>query len=148
MKGLTLFVTTTALFLAACGQQEPAEPQQPAGDQAAAPAEETTAVEAQFDQAFVDHMHAHAEQLDELMFALADDDLEGAMTSAYWLSRHEKVDGVPDEWLQYITGMRDAALDVEAATDLEAARVAAEEISTQCQACHTAAGVNTNDSPE
>ena len=148
MKGLTLLVTTTALCLTACGKQEPAEPQQPADDQAAPPVEEAAPVQAEFDQAFIDHMHAHAEQLDELMFALADDDLQGAMTPAYWLSGHEPVAGVPDEWLQYISGVREAASAVEAATDIEAARVAAEEISTHCQGCHTAAGVNTHNSPE
>ena len=148
MKGHTLFVITTALFLTACGRQEPAEPQQSAGDQAAPPVEEAAPERAEFDQAFVDHMHAHAEQLDELMFALADDDLAGAMTPAYWLSGHEPVAGVPDEWLQYVAGMREAASAVEAATDLDAARAAAEEISAQCQGCHTAAGINSHDSPE
>ena len=38
-----------------------------------------------------------------------------------------------------------AASKVEAAADLDAARTAAEEISAQCQACHTAAGVNMHD---
>ena len=86
-------------------------------------------------------MHAHAEQMDELMFALADGDLVGAMTPAYWLGRHKTVRGVPDEWQKYVAGMREAALAVESANDLETARAAAEEISKQCQGCHTAAGV-------
>jgi len=76
------------------------------------------------------------------MFALADDDLVGAMTPAFWLSRHDGVEGIPVEWQQYVTGMRQAASAVEAANDLETARVAAERISDQCQACHNAAGVN------
>jgi cytochrome c556 len=87
-------------------------------------------------------MHAHAEQLDELMFALADDDLEAAATPAFWLSRHDTVDGIPEEWQEYVTGMREAAAEVEAASDLEAAKAAAEDISDQCQACHNAAGIN------
>lgn len=105
----------------------------------------TTAVAEQprFDQAFIDHMHAHAEQLDDLMFALADGDLEGAMTPAFWLSRHDAVEGVPEEWQQYVTGMRKAAAAVESAGDLEAAKAAAERLSEQCQACHTAAGIST-----
>ncbi len=86
-------------------------------------------------------MHEHATKLDELMFALADDDLMGAATPAYWLSQHDAVDGVPEEWQDYITAMRNAAYEVETATDLESARAAAEEISAQCQGCHTAAGV-------
>ena len=145
MKVHTLLVTAIVLCLAACGKQEPTDAQQPAGDQAAAPIEETATKQAKFDQGFVDHMHAHAEQLDELMFALADGDLEGAQTPAYWLSRHETVTGIPDEWQDYVIGMRDAAFDVGAATDLEAARAAAEEISAQCQACHDAAGINALD---
>ncbi len=139
MKVLTLLTAMFALSLAGCGKQESTEPEQ-AASEPAAPAPQAQAM--QFDQAFIDHMHAHAEQLDELMFALADDDLDGAMTPAYWLSRHDAVSGVPDEWQQYIAGMRSAALAVEASTDLEAARAAAEEISVQCQGCHTAAGVN------
>ena len=87
-------------------------------------------------------MHDHADKLDELMFALADGNLEDAMTPAYWLSRHETVDGVPQEWQQYVTNMRGAAMAVESAGDLEAARAAAEQISRQCQACHEAAGIN------
>jgi cytochrome c556 len=131
-----------ALCLVACSKQQPAEPEQPAAEQAAA-AEEVAAQQPVFDQAFVDHMHAHAEQLDELMFALADGDLEGAMTPAFWLSRHDAVEGIPEEWQEYVTGMREAAAEIEAASDLETAKAAAERISERCQACHTAAGVNT-----
>ena len=141
MKVHALWVAAIALCLAACSKQEPAEPQQAESEPAAAPAEETAEAKPEFDQAFVDHMHAHAEQLDDLMFALADGDLEGAMTPAYWLARHETVAGVPGEWQQYIYGIREAATAVEAATDVETARVAAEKLSDQCQGCHSAAGV-------
>jgi hypothetical protein len=137
MKVHVLLLTAYALCLSACSKQEPAEPEQPPAETAQAAVEQP-----RFDQAFIDHMHAHAEQLDELMFALADDDLEGAMTPAFWLSRHETVEGVPDEWQQYVTGMREAATAVEAAGDLETAKAAAERISNQCQACHTVAGIN------
>lgn len=142
MRVHVFLLTAFTLCLVACSKQEPAEPEQPAAEQAAV-VEEVAAQTPEFDQAFIDHMHAHAEQLDELMFALADDDLEGAMTPAFWLSRHDAVEGIPEEWLQYVTGMREAAAAVEAANDLETAKAAAENISNQCQACHTAAGVNT-----
>ena len=142
MKTYALWFASFALVLAACGKQEPAEPQQP--DDSAAPA--TSAAGAgparAFDEAFMEHMHMHADQLDVLMFALADDDLEGAMTPAYWLSTHDSIEGVPEEWQQYVVGMRTAASEVEAANDLESARAAAEEISLHCQACHVAAGVD------
>jgi cytochrome c556 len=141
MRVHALLLTWFALSLAACSKQEPAEPEQPATEQAAV-VEEIAAQKPEFDQAFIDHMHAHAEQLDELMFALADDDLHGAMTPAFWLSRHDTVEGIPEEWQQYVTGMREAAAAVEAANDLDTAKVAAERISAQCQACHSAAGVN------
>lgn len=137
MRTTTFFALTLALCLAACGKQEAPAPV----EEAAAPAAEAAADKPEFDQAFIDHMHAHAEQLDELMFALADDDLHGAMTPAYWLSRHDAVAGVPNEWQHFITGMREAASGVESAPDLEAARIAAEQISDQCQGCHEAAGV-------
>ena len=149
MKVYTLWIIAIALSLTACSKQEPAEPQTPEPDQAAAPAEAAPAeaapaeeATAQFDDAFISHMHEHAEKLDDLMFALADDDLAGAATPAYWLSQHDAVDGVPEEWQYYLTGMRNAAYEVETADDLETARTAAEEISAQCQACHAAAGVS------
>ena len=142
MRVHALWLTAFTLCLSACSEQEPAEPEQVVAEQAAV-AEETAAVEPEVDQAFIDHMHAHAEQLDELMFALADGDLQGAMTPAFWLSRHDTVEGIPEEWQQYVTGMREAAAAVEVANDLETAKAAAEDISNQCQACHGAAGVNT-----
>lgn len=136
-----LLMTAFALCLAACGKQEAAQPEQPATGQDVAVAE-ASAGQPGFDQAFIDHMHAHAEQLDELMFALADGDLDGAMTPAFWLSRHDSVEGIPAEWQQYVNGMREAASAVETASDLETAKAAAERISGQCQACHDAAGIN------
>ena len=144
-----LWLIATALFLAACSKQEP--PPEPEEPQVAAPAsgpqeaasQETAEPEFAVSEAFVDHMHAHAEQMDELMFALSDGDLDGAMTPAYWLSRHKTVSGVPEEWQQHIVGMREAALEVEAATDIETARAAAEKISEHCQGCHAVAGVTT-----
>lgn len=143
MRVHALLLTAFALCLVACSKQEPAEPEQPATEEAVAVAETAVAEQPRFDQAFIDHMHAHAEQLDDLMFALADGDLEGAMTPAFWLSRHDAVEGVPEEWQQYVTGMRKAAAAVESAGDLEAAKAAAERLSEQCQACHTAAGIST-----
>jgi cytochrome c556 len=141
MRVHALLFTAFAMCLAACGKQEPAAPEEPAVGQDTV-VEEAAAQRPEFDQAFIDHMHVHAEQLDELMFALADGDLEGAMTPAFWLSRHDAVEGIPKEWQQYVTGMREAAAEVEAATDLEAAKMAAERISDRCQACHSAAGIS------
>ncbi len=82
---------------------------------------------------FIDHMHVHAERLDELNFALADDDLEGAMTAAYWLSGHQEVEGIREEWRPFLEGMREAAQAVEEASDLDTAKAAAERINEQCQ---------------
>ncbi len=143
MNTKALWLASIALVLAACGKQEPVEPEQP--DDTAAPAAavaEEPASAPTFDAAFTEHMHKHADQLDDLMFALADGDLVAAMTPAYWLSRHDSVEGIPEEWQQHVTGMREAALKVESTHDLETARAAAEEISMHCQACHAAAGVD------
>lgn len=132
-----------ALCIAACGEQQ-APPEEPP---AAAPPVETDVSaepapeEPVANQAFIDHMHAHAEHMDDLMYALGDGDLDGAMTPAYWLSRHKSVDGVPEEWQPYVTGMREAAFAVTSATDLDMARAAAEQITVHCQGCHAAAGV-------
>ncbi|MGB5631100.1 MAG: hypothetical protein WBM45_00770 [Woeseiaceae bacterium] len=142
MRTQMLWATAVALCLTACSRQEPAEPQPAENDQAATAAEEMQVTEFEFDEAFINHMHEHAEKLDDLMFALADDDLEGARTPAYWLSQHDTVNEVPEEWQNYITGMRNAAYEVETADDLDIARAAAEDVSAQCQACHAAAGVS------
>ena len=143
MKIQALWVTAVLLALAACSKQEPAEPQQTeTAPDTSPPVEEATPDKVAFDQGFVDHMHAHAEQLDDLMFALADGNLDAAATPAYWLSRHDSVLGVPNEWQPYISDIREAASAIEGAADLEVARAAAEDISAQCQGCHTAAGVN------
>lgn len=143
MKIHTLWITAIALCLAACSKQEPVETQAPESDQAAVPVEEEMPdTQAALDEAFVTHMHQHAAKLDDLMYALADDDLEGASTPAYWLSQHDTVEGVPDELRDYVTGMRNAAYDVEMAEDLATARAAAKKIAAQCQACHAAAGAD------
>jgi hypothetical protein len=95
-----------------------------------------------YDDAFIKHMHRHAERMDDLNLALADGNLEGARTPAYWLSRHDTVEGVHPEWRGFVTGMRSSALDVEKAPDLESAQIASLRITAQCQGCHDVAGVN------
>ncbi len=92
--------------------------------------------------AFVQHMHRHARQIDKLNLALAEGDFDGAMTPAYWLSRHDEVDGIPPELQKYLRGMRAAARDVEESTDFDTARAAAERITVECQGCHAAANVD------
>lgn len=143
MRNHTFWALAAALCLGACGKQPPAEdaPVEAPADEPVV-IEETLPAEAAFDQGFIDHMHVHAERVDELMFALADDDLEAAASPAAWLSRHPAEDRIPDEWLPYLESMREAARAVENATDLEEARAAAEQISVHCQGCHTAAGLN------
>jgi hypothetical protein len=51
------------------------------------------------------------------------------------------VDGIPSAWQPHLSGMRDAARDVENAPDLETAHAASMRITRQCQACHAAAGI-------
>lgn len=151
MTSRPLFALAAAACLVACDKQ-PAVEEIPAEDAAvAAPAEKASAgdesmpAKTVFDQAFIDHMHMHADQMDELMFALADGDLVAAGTPAYWLSRHPTDDRIPDDWLPHLESMREAAREVETATDLDTARAAAERITTHCQGCHAAAGVNSID---
>ena len=154
MKTRMFWTFALAACLVGCGKQPPAEEAsvEPAAEEPAAvveeaPAEpvavETEAVEPKVGQEFLDHMHAHAERVDELMYALDDGDLEEAKAAASWLTQHKTVEGIPDEWLVYVTNMREATSRVERAVDLESARVAAEGISPQCQSCHAAAGVLT-----
>jgi cytochrome c556 len=90
---------------------------------------------------FIEHMHNHADYLDDLNLALEEGDIVGAMTPAYWLSRHDSVEGVPEDWQPYIEAMHAAAMEVEQATNIDAAKAAAGNIAAQCRACHAAAGV-------
>ena len=89
------------------------------------------------------HMHRHADELDELNFALADGDLEAAKTSANWLSTHDTISDIEPDWLPYLYGMRTEAEAVQAAPDIATARAAAERINAQCQGCHAAVGIST-----
>jgi hypothetical protein len=143
MKLQSLLIFGLALCLTACAEKKESAPE-PAAEptpepQAAPPA---PIEQSSRDEAFIDHMHAHAEQLDNLNFALADDDLPGALTAAYWLSGHQEVAGIQEEWRPFLEGMREAAQAIEEANDIDEARVAAERINENCQGCHDAAGVN------
>jgi cytochrome c556 len=147
MKLHSLLIVGFALCVSACAEKEaPVPATAPAPEpQAEAPAPaESAAVEEKGSRGeeFIDHMHAHAEQLDDLNFSLADDDLEGAMTAAYWLSGHQEVEGIEEEWRPFLNGMREAAQAVEEAGDIDTARAAAERINDNCQGCHEIAGVN------
>lgn len=163
MKSHTLLLIALAAALAACGEKEQAasptesEMEAPATTEAEAPEAvedemaddveteaDTTLAEVQEwrNEALLDHMHAHAEQLDDLNFALDDGDLFRASTSAYWLARHDVVKGLPDNLQPYVAGMREAALEVEEAEDVETAKAAAKRVGEACQGCHDAADVS------
>jgi len=147
MKSHPLLLLGLALCVAGCAEKEAPAPEpatEPAPQATIPAAAESPAVEEQSARGddFIDHMHAHAEQLDNLNFALADDDLAGAMTAAYWLSGHQEVSGLKEEWRPFLVGMREAARAVEEAPDIETARAAAERINENCQGCHNAAGID------
>lgn len=146
MKLHTLLIVGFALSMTACAEKEPAMPE--AVDEAQAPSPAAEAAPEKMgkwlNDEFLEHMHRHADELDELNLALADGDLDAAKKSANWLSRHDGVSGIPDEWQLYMVNMREAADAVAEATDLEAARLPAERISENCQGCHIAAGVVTD----
>ena len=169
MKLHVLLLIALAAALAACGEKEqvaaPTESETKAPEATAVDTPETgtpEAVEEAVDdvvesapdatladiqewrtEGLLDRMHAHAEQLDDLNYALDDGDLFRASTSAYWLSRQDEVEGLPDDLKPYLAGMREAALTVEAAEDIETAKVAAKRVGEACQACHEAADVTT-----
>lgn len=142
MKFRGLFIVVFAVCLAACAEKEPAQPQ--AVDEAppaAAPEAAVAVDEIWEDEAFVEHMHEHADVLDELNFQLADGNLEGAKAQASWLAAHDTNAGIQSDWMPILFAMRAEAVAVAEAADIETARAAAERITTKCQECHTAAGV-------
>lgn len=142
----TLFLIGIALAMAGCSKKEAAPPavqeDAPAAAEAAAPEVEPMPAEevAAGTDAFIEHMHEHAMQLGRIYIALEAGDLEGAMTPAYWLSRHEGVTGPLYDWDTYLNQMRGAAADIANAQDLDEARAAAARIEEGCTGCHTAAG--------
>jgi soluble cytochrome b562 len=138
MKLHVLLIVGFALCVTGCEKKEQADEAQ-----TTAPAVEPMAAEKKSYQyeGFLEHMHTHADQVDEINMALADGDLDAAKGPAAWLSRHEQVDGIPSAWQPHLSGMRDAARDVENAPDLETAHAASIRITRQCQACHAAAGI-------
>lgn len=145
MRMCTVLIVGLSLSMAGCAEKEqPApEPMAAAPESMAEAAGPWEGDDSWRNAAFMKHMHQHAEKLDDINYALADGDLEAAMTPAYWLSKHDTYDDVQQEWLPYLYTMRTEAEAVEAATDLETARAAAARINEQCQACHAAVGMAT-----
>ena len=132
---LHVFMTIAFVFGAlGCAQEQQAVPE---------PMVETPSAEPKSYQyeGFLKHMHAHADQIDLINNALADDDLDAAIAPARWLYRHDAVEGVMEDWQHYLIEMREAARAVESAADLETARAASKRITEQCQGCHEAAGI-------
>ncbi|NNF39889.1 MAG: hypothetical protein HKN64_00835 [Woeseiaceae bacterium] len=144
MKFHTLLIIGLTLGVAGCGDKEAAAPA--ARDEAKMSGESASPGASDMDEtvrvsdAVVRHMHLHAEQLHRLNNALAAGDLDAAQTPAYWLSRHETMSVFPEAWRPHLLEMRAAALEVEAATDIDMALAAAARIAAACKACHAAAG--------
>lgn len=134
----TLMLISLVLGITACSKQEPAAPAT-AGEMADEMAAEAMVTDWRND-ALIEHMHEHADYVDDLNLALEEGDLAAARTPAYWLSQHDMVDGLPPELQIYAEGMRAAAAAVGAADNLEEARLAAAGVDVQCQGCHEAAG--------
>jgi len=138
-----IVVVAFVLSLAGCAEKDQAMPE-PADE---APMTEADALTAESEiwrnDSFREHMHLHAEKLDDLNYALADGDLEAAMAPANWLSTHDTDTDVQSDWLPFLYRMRTEAEAVENATELAAARAAAERINAQCQSCHAAVGIST-----
>lgn len=151
----TLLIVGIALGIAGCAEKEQASPEAAAEMEPVAPAETEAPVDADATDETIaviedwrtsellDHMHAHAEHLDDVNYALDDDDIERARSAAQWFSRHKAVTDLPSELQPFVDGMRKAAIAVEEATDLDTARAAADQIAAQCRACHAAEGVVT-----
>jgi cytochrome c556 len=141
MKLHLFLLLALVLGLAGCAEKDQPAAEAPMSAPEAARSE--AAPEIWHNEAFVAHMHLHADTLDELNFALADGDLDAAKGSADWLATHDTDDNIQAEWMPYLYRMRTEAEAVVAAPDIDAAQAAALRITAQCQECHAAVGVNT-----
>ena len=141
MKIRTLLLIGLTVVITGCAEKEQAAPMQ--DDAAVSSAESMPVVEPanMGTDAFIEHMHVHAEQLGKINAALSFGSLEAAQTPAYWLSRHEGVTGPLYDWETYLNQMRTAAGEIADASDLATARAAAGRIAVGCQGCHAAAGI-------
>ena len=89
MKVHTWVIIAIAMGLWGCAEKEAAQPATVDEAPAAAPEAAVAVAEIWEDEAFVEHMHEHADKLDELNFALADGDLDAAKAHASWLAEHD-----------------------------------------------------------
>jgi len=137
-----ILVAAFVLGVTGCAEKEQVS-SEPSDEAPATEAVANAGSETWQNASFLRHMHRHASKLDDLNYALADGDLEAAMTPAFWLSRHDTYTDVQSDWLPYLYKMRTEAEAVETATDLATARAAAARINEQCQACHIAVGIST-----
>jgi len=146
MKIQALLILGFAFSVTGCVEKEPATPVQGDDTEVAAElaADDLSAVAKtkMGSESFIRHMHLHASHLAGLNAALAAGDLETAQTPAHWLLLHEGVTGHPAELQPHIDDMREAARAVTEATDIAAARAAAQRILEGCRGCHAAAGVD------
>lgn len=138
MKLHVVLIVGLVLGISACAEKEEAP-----AEAASAPEADPAALEVWQNESFVEHMHLHAEKLDELNFALADGDLAAAKESANWLSTHDTESDIQADWMPHLYRMRAEAEAVEAAADIETAQAAAMRITAQCQECHAAVGIST-----
>ena len=145
MRLRTILALGLVLGVAGCADKEQAS-SAPAGDTAmtAPDVDSATAVDDVWqNESFIEHMHLHAEKLDDLNFALADEDLEAAKAAADWLASHDTDSNMQSDWMPFLYRMRTDAEAVAAAPDLASAQAAAERITVQCQECHRAVGIST-----
>jgi hypothetical protein len=146
MKQLTVLIVGLGLFAAGCTETAPSA--SGLGDSAEMPGKSAEALSVAVakaeigSEAFIRHMHFHASQLKRLNAALAAEDLDAAQTPAYWLSAHETIVGAPMGWQRHIKTMREAAVAINDAKYIEAARVAARRVTVGCKRCHAEAGVD------
>ena len=141
MKVHTWVIIAIAMGLWGCAEEEAAQPATVDEAPAAAPEAAVAVAEIWEDEAFVEHMHEHADKLDELNFALADGDLDAAKAHASWLAEHDTNADIQSDWMPMLFAMRAEAEAVASAPDMDTARAAAERITVTCQECHAAAGV-------
>ena len=125
-----------------CTDKSAPEPTQPATPETAAKkADEPKADEPKADEHkegdLKTHMSDHFARALALKDAVISGDFEATREPAKWLAEHGAPDNSPDEWVPFITELRQVAAGADGAKDIAEVAAAMGRVGVVCGRCHT-----------